>query len=251
MKPSSKEFHEFCMKEVADNSDDLLGQLGGHSVRFYNSFKCIVNLGKGNKKLNILSLGGGSAFVEAALVKYLGYSCTILDMPGMIERLKDHYLRLGMETFGCDISKIDTLDNELENKFDVIISFENIEHLPEAPSNYFRKFTSSLIKGGYFVVSTPNLGRIGAISRLLTMKPLLAAPEITFDKVKSENVGYHRREYMPSEIVSAMNQVGLTNCKVIFSRAAQFIEDKNSFINLICSPVPRFRPHMIVLGEKG
>ena len=82
------------------------------------------------------------------------------------------------------------------------------------------------------------------------MKPLLAEPENTFAEVTSDNAGLHRREYMPSEIVRAMNMAGLQNCNFDFVLAQSCFDGKKAFANFVFSPVHRFRPHMIVSGEK-
>ena len=140
---SYNQFKKMCYY-VANGNKGMLKSLKNYSVRYYQTFLYIRRLTKDKKDLSVLSLGGGAAFVEAAMTKYLHHKCVVLDLPDVIKAFQSHYDRLDIGTVACEISTL----NKIEGEYDIIVSFENIEHLPEAPSQYFAKFVPALRLGG-------------------------------------------------------------------------------------------------------
>lgn len=174
-----------------------------HSLRLYNSFRFVQKVTGFRKNLTLLAPGGGPAFVELCLSKYMGFKCTVVDLPHIVEENKPYYDWANFETVGEHIENYVQRSGKI---FDVVMSLENIEHIPAAPSSYIAKFVNTIADSGYFVISTPNMGSFAHLIRILLMMPTLPVPEITFD-MKSYS---HYREYMPCEIIEAYEKNGLS-----------------------------------------
>lgn len=114
-----------------------------------------------------------------------------------------------------------------------------------APSVLFRSWSACVRPTGHLVVSTPNLGSVSSLLRLLFMRPLLPFPELTFGPVSYENEGVHRREYMPSEISAALTGAGLRPETVVFTTNHRPRRMKE-MAYLPAQLIPRLRPTMIV-----
>ena len=113
----------------------------------------------------------------------------------MIANKHAFYSAMGFHELPADLEQID--DYSGLGQFDLVIASEIIEHLPSPPAREISRWTQAVAAGGRLVVTTPNLGSISHIFRLLWMKPLLPPAEETFGPVGMENEGVHRREYMP------------------------------------------------------
>lgn len=208
-------------------------------------FQCCKFLCPGQ---SLLSVGAGSGYVESALAAYHNVKVSVLDFPEMLEKNKAHYARCG---FNCVAANVMESDVGIFNEaFDLLLSAEIIEHLPEAPSKHVAKFVGAIKRGGYMMIATPNLASLSTLVAITRMRPILPPSERTFGPASFENEGVHRREYMPSEIKTAMEQNGLTH---IFT---QFVNKqiKGSFArriiyNCFCI-IPRFRSNFIIVGKK-
>lgn len=103
---------------------------------------------------------------------------------------------------------------ELGEKFDVVISFETIEHLPD-PGKFIQQVHGILNDGGIFVCSTPNKDRLSGSGNINPFHPS-ELPYLEFREAmaqyfiiqeeyhQSESVGYFR--YM--EIKHMLSKVG-------------------------------------------
>ena len=219
------------------------------------------------KNLTLLSPGGGPAFVEACLSKFMDFRCTILDMPHVISQYAEYYGWAGFESIGKNID--DYIHGGDRKIFDVVMSLENIEHIPAAPSEYIAKFVDDVAPGGYFIISTPNMGSFAHLARIAMMMPTLPVPESTFNMHSYT----HYREYMPCEIVEAYEKNGLkyitrayTNESTAFKKydtsrrslyyvrnpVLQFVMRWSiQFLMCVIGVIPRFRYDMILAAQKS
>lgn len=229
---------------------DLFGDEGKdyvtyHSRRFLDSYnQCVKYLKKGDK---VLSIGAAFGSLELALQKF-GAEVTVVDFPDVIAVYKDIYDRHGLKTISADLSK-DELDLPADY-YDMLLESEVIEHLPVAPSEQFAKFRKYIKKGGLFVVTTPNLGSILHVMKVLFMKPLFDEPEKFFGPINTENLGVHRREYIPSEIHQGFETAGFSNIHTSFFH---YTYPKSMALRIlygIGSVIPRFMPGMLLIGKK-
>lgn len=263
-------FREFCSlcEKIIDKFPSLENQrvyFYMHSLRLYNSFRFVKKITDSRKNLTLLAPGAGPAFVELCLSKFMGFKCTVVDLPNVVERNKAYYDWAGFESIGENIESYIQGSGKV---FDVVMSLENIEHIPAAPSSYIAKFVNAITDGGYFVISTPNMGSIAHLARIAMMLPTLPVPELTFN-MKSY---VHYREYMPCEIIEAYGKNGLrykarayTNESPAFRKYSvsrpSMHHVKNtvmkSLLRWIIQPcmslfgiIPRFRYTMILAAQK-
>lgn len=217
--------------------------LAEHGERLYATWRlCRGRMGEGR----LLSIGAGSAFVEGALAAD-GADVTVVDFPEGIALNADYYEASGLAAVAADVSDPTVL--ERLGEFDLVLAAEIVEHVPAPPSELFRNWSACVRPGGRLVVTTPNLGSLPSLLRLLFMRPLLPAPERTFGPVSFENEGVHRREYMPSEIRSALVDAGLEPEPVAFTlnhRPGRIRE----MIYFPVQAIPRFRPTMIAAAVR-
>ena len=237
------------LKEITSDSqyldDEELAYARYHARRFFITYKfCIKYLKKGDK---VLSIGAGIGSVEKMLASW-GAELTVVDFESGIENLQEYYDHLGIKTCAANLFS-DPL-NLPKDYFNRLLCSEVIEHVPMAPQYQLRNIEPHLRSRALVIITTPNLGSILHIGRLLFMKPILDLPEKTFGEVNAENQAIHRREYLPSEIRDSCEKAGFKPVATKYF----FYTDKLSFSTLILFIfgyiVPRFRPGMLLAGEK-
>jgi 2-polyprenyl-3-methyl-5-hydroxy-6-metoxy-1,4-benzoquinol methylase len=236
-------FHDRCVATCAHLGHQGTSYLAYHDERLYATWRLCRRFLTGGRTL--LSFGAGSAYVESALAAE-GTDVTVVDFPEAIRLNAAYYQAAGLNAVAADLSDPAPL---ALGEFDVVLAAEIIEHVPAAPSELFRRWSNSMSPGGHLIVSTPNLGSVSSFLRLLFMRPLLPPPEATFGSVSFENEGVHRREYMPSEIVSAFHAAGLRPESIAYSvnsRARGLREASYVPFHI----VPRLRPTMILAAAK-
>jgi 2-polyprenyl-3-methyl-5-hydroxy-6-metoxy-1,4-benzoquinol methylase len=241
-----KTFFNYCLKISSEITFQNKSYLEYHALRFYQTFKVCRKLLENNK--SILSIGAGSAYVEAVLSRELNLSVTLVDFPEAIKANKSYYDQKNFKYVSADLSSDDV--NLKIDPIDMILSSEIIEHIPRPPSSHFLKFEKYLKPGGLFVVTTPNLASLGYILLLVLMQPLLPPAEKTFAPVCFDNEGVHRREYVPKEMIEAMKQADI----IYESTYYNWFHKPHKLSNWILYPIqiviPRFRPGMILVGKK-
>ncbi len=216
-----------------------------HARRFYITYEtCIKYLKKGDR---VLSLGAGCGTVEKMLTEW-GVEVTVVDFEGAIEKWKSYFSYLGIKYCGANLIK-DKLDLP-HNFFDMLLCSEIVEHIPQAPQEQLLNVNSHVKTGGTVIITTPNLGSIIHIVKLLFMKPIFEVPEKTFGEVNLENQAVHRREYLPSEINYSFKKLGFNPVKTIYffyTYHPGFLMRVLSFSAIL---IPRFRPGMLLVGSK-
>jgi 2-polyprenyl-3-methyl-5-hydroxy-6-metoxy-1,4-benzoquinol methylase len=216
-----------------------------HGRRLFTTFKtCIKYLKKGDK---VLSVGAGIASVEKMLVLW-GAEVTVVDFDLVIATYDKYYRGLGIKSYSGNLLT-DHLDLP-KGYYNLLLFSEVVEHIPMDPSIQIQNLQPHLASKGITIVTTPNLGSILHIGRLLFMRPIMEAPEKTFGKVDAENQATHRREYLPSEIRRSYLNAGI---RPVYTKYL-FYTDKISlsliFSFLFGAVIPRFRPGMLLVGEK-
>jgi SAM-dependent methyltransferase len=217
--------------------------LADHSQRLYATWRICRRLLESG---TLLSIGAGSAFVETALSAD-GADVTVVDFPEAITLNEAYYGASGLKAVGADVSDPQAL--ERLGQFDVVLAAEIVEHVPAPPSQLFSAWSACVRRRGHLVVSTPNLGSISSLLRLLFMRPLLPEAESTFGPVSFENEGVHRREYMPSEIGSALSAIGLSPRRPVFT-VNHRPRGVKEWAYVPAQLIPRFRPTMIMVATK-
>jgi 2-polyprenyl-3-methyl-5-hydroxy-6-metoxy-1,4-benzoquinol methylase len=236
------QFLAHCRQSVLQIDHQGEDYLNYHAARFYRTYQlCRGLLPSGG---SLLSIGAGSAYVEAVLSSELQARVVAVDFPGAIELNRRHYDANRFVSVAADLS-LDDLELPIE-PCDMVLSAEIVEHIPAPPSLHFRKLLPYLKPNGHFVVSTPNLGSIMHILSLLRMQPILDPPEQTFAPVSFENEGIHRREYVPRELIDSMAACGLEHLGTHFIWYHRQRDTRTRWLQTL---IPRFRPAMIIVGR--
>lgn len=126
-----------------DNHDQII------KSNFKFAYSYINNNYNDNRKYSLLDVGAGFGF----FLKYL---------PKNIHSEAVEISRVGSEKIekeGIKVYEGDFLDVKIENKFDIITSFDVIEHQIFL-SKYLAKINSLLKKGGVFIFTTPDCGTL-------------------------------------------------------------------------------------------
>jgi SAM-dependent methyltransferase len=102
------------------------------------------------RRRRVLDLATGTGYGASILRKYgarevVGVDCD----PGVLSYAKERY-----GTFGLDWVRADAYELPFEAEFDVVVSFETIEHLKD-PERFVAQCRKALKPGGLFIVSTP------------------------------------------------------------------------------------------------
>ncbi len=242
-------YHQF-LRRAKEDSDYLAHQgikyIDFHARRFYSTYQACAQLLKSGDK--VLSIGAGSAIVEKVLAKELNVEVTVVDFPDAIKLNQQYYDHLGFHTISGDLLK-DTIELS-KNTYELLLSAEIIEHIPKSPYEQLLNFKDAIKQGGKIMVTTPNMGSIAHIGKLLLMRPLLPPAEQTFSPVSFENEGVHRREYMACEIVDAFKKLNFRHLhtRYIYYGPPQHLINRPLFA--LGKVIPRFRPAMLITGEK-
>jgi SAM-dependent methyltransferase len=237
-------FLDRCVAASARLGHQDTAYLAHHAERLYATWRVCRRLVPPGRSL--LSIGAGSAFVEAVLAAD-GSDVTVVDFAEAIDLNAAYYEATGLQAVAADVGDPSAL--ERLGQFDAVLAGEIVEHVPVAPAELFRNWSACVRPGGWLVVSTPNLGSISSLLRLLFMRPLLPSAELTFGPTSFENEGVHRREYMPSEIASALLDAGLRPEKPTFTVNHRPRRLKEAAY-LPAQMIPRFRPTMIMVAKK-
>jgi 2-polyprenyl-3-methyl-5-hydroxy-6-metoxy-1,4-benzoquinol methylase len=240
-----KSFAAFCMDESRRMKRHGDGYVESNLGRFYETFlECARVLPPGAKTL---SAGAGGAYVE----KYLAHACeaqvTVVDFPQAIEAHAEDYRRYGFDTIGMDLAGQQR--PELDERFDAVLSFEVLEHLPVSPHEHIGFLSGLLGPGGCFLLSTPNMAHLPNVLRLLRGRPLLPSAKLTFSPVVYENEYIHRREYVAAEIAEAMREAGLTQVKTAYLSGRRRGTLKG-LIRRLYDLKPRWKKILLLTGRK-
>ncbi len=154
---------------------------------------------KYKQKKNFLDVGCGDA-IRTILFDEFGRSLTGIDcadwrrgdLCNRIKFYQEDFIKFGM-SFG-------------NKSFDLINSFDVIEHLPE-PEIMLKEINRLLEKDGVFIVSTPNRHRLlGFILILLGMRKFPYYPDAT--TAKTDPYAAHVIEYTASDLEKLLNGAG-------------------------------------------
>ena len=152
-----------------------------------------------------LDVGAGRGHVSVALAE-LGWSVTLVDVE---EKLSTHDMQMMCQKYQMD-SRICNLASGAipfeDNRFDLVIFTEVIEHLPCNPVNVMKELHRVLQPGGHLILTTPNQNNLFTKFRSILGKSIYAPIEFFF--VDNMKHAIHWREYIMDELVYLLNQVG-------------------------------------------
>ena len=239
-------FYDQCVLDSRLSTRQQVPYLNEHTVRLHTTYNTCVKLLRATPT-RVLSVGAGSAYVEAQLALRCGAKITVIDFADAIAAHRDLYDKYCFTAHASDLA---TEQFHLDGQFDLVLCCEVIEHLPFPPSRHIKMLSTMLAPGGRLLVTTPNLARLSSAVRLILGRPIFPDPGLTFSPVSYANESVHRREYVPSEMVDALvqNQLRILSTQYTWNGAAasmnQHLRRAFDFIS------PRLsRPTMIIVGE--
>ncbi len=145
----------------------------------------------------VLDVGAGLGFFSERL-QQKGASVTAADIgAGLLRRVR--------ERVGCECRQVDALrlvETFGENRFDVVLSSECIEHTP-SPAEALRQMCRVLKSGGRLSVSTPNIVWYPVVRAAIALK--LRA----FDGLENFSSFRSIREVLSTERVDVVREKGL------------------------------------------
>ena len=177
-----------------------------HLERYY----FILGLLEESKKLNILDLACGEGYGTDLISDfYKNSNITGVDLSlEAIEHAKKKYDKKNVNFLQGDATKF---NNGV--KYDVIVSFETIEHIPFYEA-VIQNFSNLLKKGGTLFISSPN--------RLIT------SPHAKTLSDKPSNK-FHTQEFIKEELIELLEKYGFQIREVYGQR--KFLYFKSHFLN--------------------
>jgi 2-polyprenyl-3-methyl-5-hydroxy-6-metoxy-1,4-benzoquinol methylase len=238
-------FARLCGEESRRMTRHGADYLRPHVGRLYETFtECLRVVPPG---ATLLSVGAGGAYVEKQLARTRGALVTVVDFPEAIRQHEPDYQPYGFRSLGVNLAE-ERLD--LGERFDVVLSFEVVEHLPMPPHEHIGALRRLLKPGGRLVLTTPNLAHLPNVVRLLRGRPVLPDARLTFAPPCYENEHVHRREYVAAEIVAAMRQAGLTHERTAYLSCRRR-GTLGGCVRRLYDLAPRWKKIMLLVGRRS
>ncbi|MEB3862102.1 MAG: class I SAM-dependent methyltransferase [Desulfurococcales archaeon] len=177
-------------------------------ISYYRRHRCRLVyqlhriLQEGKDEGSILEIGPYPGLVSIYLARE-GYNVEVVEYPRPeMKHLEKMYMELGVNrVIYRDLAKENIGSEE---RYDIILMFEVIEHIPAHPYSIFRKIHEVLKRQGKLYLSTPNL--LNSFNRISLLKGVEPFP---LYKYSLETTKGHFREYSVQELRAAMRQAGL------------------------------------------
>jgi len=170
---------------------------------------------KPHNELEICDIGGGIGLFSAGCAAY-GMKRTVLidDFDDSVNHtvgisILDLHRRLGVEVIARDV--IENGIRDIEGSFDVISTFDSMEHWHHSPKRLFHEVVEKLNQGGVFVLGVPNC---------LNMRKRITIPlgigkwSTMQEWYEMEKFRGHVREPDISDLIYIANDMGLVNIKI-------------------------------------
>ncbi len=146
----------------------------------------------------------GSHYLHSSLIlTKLGYKVYAMDVEAFwkIPHIEQRGVRYGIEPIIENNLESLHSQEEVEEKYDLVLFTEILEHITFNPINFWRKVYRSSKDGGLIYISTPNSfalpSFLRAIKNLLTFKSIGLGVDQIFSNV---TYGHHWKEYSAREI---------------------------------------------------
>lgn len=194
---------DFVLREVKEQikNEEELGYFLIHQVRYKKILSKIHTL-SGGKSLKILDVGCFPYQLGKALEK-LGHG--VFGVSSYHEKVKRR-----------DVEILNVEEEELpfeDSFFDLVLFTEVIEHLPKSPVFALREMRRVCKRGGFLIVTTPNVTRLVNRIKILFGKNIAYSIEDFFESEgRGSNLYFrHNREYVMSELSEVLERCGWKN----------------------------------------
>lgn len=211
----------------------------------YRQYKSLLMVLKWiNDGDRVLSLGAGGAFVEEYIAKVRGARVFVVDFAEAIHRNQRLYDKYFERSYSANITDSNWVPPVTD--INVVLWFDNIEHLSTDPVVILKRLKGSLAKDARLFITTDNFARFRNILKLTFRRSILPMPDKLFSDFSFDNEGVHRREYTLPEL------------KLILAQSGYDFEEVEYLWQKIKIPIykipflifeylcPIYRPHMLI-----
>ena len=216
-----------------------------HKDRIYKTLHAIpVDVGK-----EILDLGCEPGYIAIAL-KVSGYNV----IGGSVNLINDFKERMDRFQIPIDVYNIDTDDLPYDNEqFDAIIFSEIIEHLFYGVPHALKEINRVIKKGGFLILTTPNLARVPNRIRLVLGKSI--NPELGGENPFFIRDIYkrHNREYTLEELRYLLKKSRFKDVKHSYWNYPAYTYKKpllKKGVNFLSKIVPKSKDIICVVAKK-
>jgi 2-polyprenyl-3-methyl-5-hydroxy-6-metoxy-1,4-benzoquinol methylase len=211
-----------------------------HKYRFDFILEVLKDYFKPGSKF--LDIGSFNGYLMMG-AKLIGYEVSGTDLKEFVDGTKDSSSFYGFNNLEADLSKEPIPYSE--NKFDVILFSETLEHLNFHPADLFKEISRVLKPGGLVIITTPNLIRANNVFKMIIGR------SINHEIERKYNPGAHYREYSFKEIKYLCEKAGL---KIFSHEALNFkYPDLSLTVRIVdCLSVffPRRKRDLFIIAKK-
>lgn len=172
-----------------------------YKSRYFKTIKALSKLDLPVSS-NVLEISGGQ--ISLLLKEMFNLNCSLIDV-------NDKY-KTGIIENGIDFCVCDLLHDDLpvENKYDLIVMCEVIEHLTVPPDWTFKKLKKYLKPGGWLLLTTPNFYRFRNLVRMVLGIEIFCP---FFQPEKGQGIG-HFIEYSKENLEWSLKKAGFESIKI-------------------------------------
>ncbi len=227
-----------------DFSADALKYIKGNFQRIAEDLEIICT--KFDKACSLLEIGGIPPVLSVLLAKKGFTDITILDPNATA--FKDFCNQYNIKTIqGSVLDK----DVDIQQKFDLVIASEVIEHIPNDLIDLGVFFDAVVGKKGALYLTTPNQSSVfGLLGLLMTGSSLASKPYDNvynqYDRFRKQGYYGHIREFTCKEIINFMEHFNFTLDEVIFKN--NYMKKDNVEYN-IALQLEKYFPHMKLFAK--
>jgi glycosyltransferase involved in cell wall biosynthesis/SAM-dependent methyltransferase len=227
-------------------SDEALDYLDTHKTRLVKTLEMTPPGGPCDRILEM----GAYLQITPALRSKLGYGYVRGCYYGKLGRVDHREVTSAEgETFACDIDHFDAEKDRFpyeDESFATVLCCELIEHLFEDPMHLMSEVNRILKPGGHFVLTTPNVASMRAISAILQGYH----PGFFHSYIKPAESGEvdarHNREYAPREIHQLLENSGFEVARL---ETGEFLDEPHPELGWVLHLLNRYRLETELRGD--
>jgi SAM-dependent methyltransferase len=224
-----------------------------HKHEYIRTLLDVLQFAESRGSKRVLEIGAFFGMVSICLAK-LGFRVYAADIPEYMSmpEQKERFSRHGIE-----ISEVRLQDYILpfrDDRFDVIIMCEVLEHLNFNPLPLIKEINRVGAPGSLFYLSLPNLAYYRNRLKLLFGRPILHSIQGYFDQLDPNAlviVNGHWREYTGPEIVELLRRMGYEIERQYYFSIADTLKRpslKNRLTRLVFRMIPSFKENQTTLA---
>ena len=256
-----EEFHHFDLHldgraAVREENVEWPGYLAAHRHEYVRTICDVLEFTRRTSTKRVLEIGAFFGLVALTLKKF-GLDVVAADIPEYME-MPEQVERFGRSGVARASVRLQDYVMPFEDeRFDVIIMTEVLEHLNFNPVPLIKEINRIGAKNSLFYLSLPNLAYYMNRLRFLFGKSMLQSVGSYFSQVTPgslEIVNGHWREYTKAEIVEMLTRLGYTFERHYFFSIVDVKPNptaKNRLTKFVFSLLPSFKENQTVLAIRS